>query len=80
MDSPQQIEIQADQSELPLTHVQLWMMESLRERISHYGPRPDYLHEGRAIRDLRCDANLYGQEATPVASFNADEIKIYRVV
>lgn len=54
---------QAGQADLPLTCVQLQMMESLADRISSYADMPDGLCEEAALRDLKCGANLYGQEA-----------------
>ena len=60
--------------DLQLTRVQLWMMEDLLRRVTNYGPELKY-REDEALADLLCNANLYGQEATTVASFDADEIK-----
>lgn len=61
--------------DLSLTRVQLWMLEDLLRRVTNYGPELKF-REDEALADLLCNANLYGQEATTVASFNADEIKI----
>ena len=62
--------------DLPLTRVQLWMMEDLRRRVSNYGERPEDLNEERSLKELGCGANLYTQEANHVADFDMEQIKI----
>ena len=65
-----------DNNRLSLTRVQLQMMDSLFDRVSSYGPKPSGLDEEASLRDLRCGANLYTQEAVNIADFDAEEMKI----
>ena len=62
--------------DLPLTRVQLWMMNDLGRRVSNYGEKPDNMTPDDALRDLGCGANLYSQEANHVADLDIDQIKI----
>ena len=63
-----------DNPGLPLTHVQLWMMNDLERRVAAYGEKPSDLDEEACLREL--NANLYTQEANHVMQLDADEIKI----
>lgn len=63
-------------TDLKLTAVQKRMMSDLRRRISNHGERPPDMEDESALGELLQNANLYVQEASNVASFDSDEVKI----
>ena len=62
--------------DIPLTSVQLGIMDDLWRRVLAYGGRPDGLDDDKALKELGCNANLYMQEAKNVVDLDASQIKI----